>query len=824
MLISKTWLKKYVPAIETISDEQIASKLTSTLAEVESVTKVGEELNRLVAGKVESVEKHPNADKLNVCQVDVGFSKLQIVCGAPNVKAGEMVVVCLEGGSVINSKTGEPFAIKRAKIRDIESQGMICSEKELGISDEHQGILILTGNYKPGDEIDALLKDSIFEIENKSLTHRGDCFSHLGIAREIAAIFDLDFLEPGKPQDPIQTETRPLEISIETDNCQQFTAITMTNVAVEPSPFWLKNVLKNIGVRPVNNVVDISNYVMHDLGQPVHIYDYKTIYDNKLIARQARKGETLSAINNETYTLTDEDIVITDNREIQGLAGIMGGKRSEVTENTTDIIIEVAEFTGSTILKSSRHHGLTTDASVRFSKGVDPDYVETVLKVVTHLVGDLAHGEVSSEILKVGVDPKPEKEIELNLQDVKRVSGESIETETILIYLERLGLTVNNRQQIKTTDNFITAPRIINVTVPRRRRDLKEAVDLTEEIVRLYGYDKITPVYPVHDLKANFINPVTKINRRLRKLMLRLGFEELQNYSVISNETKDLMHLKDRQLLRITNAISPELNYLRSSLIPTLVEAFRKNSSHFDRFKVFELGRIIDNYEYTEEKIPNQPWHIGIMWAEKGTAESIKNGENFKRMKTVLVELLKGLGAKEDEIIWQGYKSQDNLALEDSLHPYRRSTLVVNGIVMGIIAEISPLISSKFADTNTRLVISELNTNALISFTEGNTFQYKEIDRQPQQIRDLSFWLKPGASLGQMVNDLRTEINAADPELEIVSISIIDEYSEGDKQSMTLRLVLQPKQSKFTKEQVNAIIDPIAQKISKHYKLGLRDN
>lgn len=824
MLISKTWLRKYIPDIDLVEDEKIASKLTSTLAEVEAIIKVGQELDKLVAGKVLSVEKHPQADKLNLTQVDVGHTTLPIVCGATNVKVDEMVVVCLEGGRVINAKTNQPMSVSKTEIRGVESQGMICSERELGISDQHEGILILPASYKPGDEIDALLKDTIFEIENKSLTHRGDCFSHLGLARELAAIFDLEFVAPNQPEDPIQTETKPLEIRVETSKCSQFLAITMTNVSVADSPFWLKHVLKSIGVRSINNVVDISNYVLHDLGQPVHIYDYSQINDNKLIVREARTGESFSALDNNKYSLNAADLVVSDNKQIHGLAGIIGGKTSEVTSQTTDIIIEVALFDSTAILKSSRQHGISSDAAVRFSKGTDPEILEAVIKTVSHLVGDLAGAEVGSEILKIGTELPPRRQLDFNLQAVKRLSGETIETEAMLVYLERLGLSILNRQQIKTAEPIITAPRIATVEIPSRRRDLREPVDLIEEIVRLHGYDKLTPVYPIHELKATPLNPVTKINRKLRKLLLRLGLDEMQNYSFISNNTKELLNLKERQLLKITNAISPELNYVRNSLVASLFQTYQHNAHITPTFKAFELGRIVDNYEYTEEQIPQQPWKLGLMLAAEYDKQASAEGQGLKELKQILTELLIGLNLQVADISWREYLPQDNLFLEDTLHPYRRASLVVAGNTLGVIGEISPLISDQVATSQTRLIVAELDVKALLLLNETTAFEFEEISRQPQQIRDLSLWVAEDIAIGDLIAQLRTEINTSQADFQTSKISVIDEYREENRQSITIRLQIQPLESTLTKEQVNTSLTPIFARVAKTYRAEIRKN
>jgi phenylalanyl-tRNA synthetase beta chain len=826
MLISKNWLEKYIPEIGNIEDSEIAEKFTAKLAEVESIEYVGKDLDKLVVGVVESVEKHPKADKLKVCQVDVGFDKVQIVCGASNVSAKQHVVVCLPGGSVLDAKTGEKVGIEKAELRGVESNGMICSEKELGISEEHEGIMVLGNNYQQGQEIDDLIKDTIFEIENKSLTHRGDCFSHLGIARELAAILDIDFEPPQPATDPIQTESLPIEISVETDKCSRFAAITIKGVEVQESPFWLKSVLKSIGMRPVNNIVDISNYMMHDLGQPIHIYDYKKIKDNKLIAREARKGEKIKAINENTYTANEGDIVIADNNSLQGIAGIIGSLHSEVEDETEDIVIECALFDTTSILKTARQLGVNTDASVRFSKGVDPEMTLEVLKTTANLVTDLAGGEIGSEILDINREDgeTEERTISLDLQEVKKLTGETIETEEMLVYMERLHLQIKNRNNISTSENVVTVPKVVEVIVPPRRRDLDDSVDLIEEITRIHGYEKITPVAPEGDLKAEPANQISRIRRNLNSLLVALDYEENVGYSFISEETKQALNLPKRKLLKIENAISPELKYVRNSIAISLLEAYAKNNNKQSQLKLFEFGRIVDNYNYTEEGIPEQPWHLGLLSAVENEEQESKYGITVKHTKSEVMALIEGLGIDTGELRWQAYEKKDNVFLEEMVHPYRCSTLVDNdGSVIAIVAEVSPLIIRAMLDNDVRVVVGELEVNKLQELQKNKAKSFSPVANLPAITRDLSFWIDEENVVGKMVNKLQSEIEQSKIEVRPL-IWVSDEYSnEENRLSITISIKLQPTKTTLTREETTAVIDKAAKRLEQNYKVEYRN-
>ncbi len=835
MLISKGWLKKFIPDIVSYDDEVVAEKLTQSLAEVEQVVRVGYELEKLVCGKVLEVKKHPKADKLKVCNVDVGTKKLQIVCGANNVAKDQKVVVCLEGGSVISPENGEKYKIKAAKLRGIESQGMICSEKELGISDEHKGILVLPESFEIGEEFDDYLRDSVFEIENKSLTHRGDCFSHLGIARELSAILDIDFLAPEDNTKLIATEVLPAEIQVETKNCTRFYGVTIKGIEVTQSPLWLKLMLTKIGITPVNNIVDLTNYIMHDLGQPMHAYDYDKIEDNKLIIRDARKGEKLQAINHKKYTLDKDDIVITDAKKIQSIAGIMGSTTSEVDESTTNVLLEAAVFDPVQILKTSRKQGIRSEAGIRFSKGVDVTKTKNALEECANLIVEMTQADIASEVLEIKSEEFKVKELDFDLNLTEEIAGTEIDTEQMLIFLQRLGIEVVNRNEIDVTNTSqINVPVIAKLRIPTWRRDLNIPEDIVEEIVRIFGYNNIEP--RLLDVKSEFnkLPEIGNLNRKVRANMLEMGFNEVITYSFISDQLKELFSIKDRQLVKITNAISPELNYFRNSLLPSLIEVYNKNQDNYEDISIFEIGRTVNNYEYNDEKIPEQHWKLGVL---KSTQAAANNRKVYLEFKGMIEKLLEMLGFAITDYKWEVFKPEKSVFFENSFHEYRASNLTIKGEIIGGLGEVDPFVVEKITKKHVKIFFSQIDLKKLLEIHNKKLEESRdavEVDLLPSVKRDLSFWIKERQKLGEIFDELHEMTIKSAKQIKIKP-EIMDEYfaeeddkkkkntvQKDQKRSVTFSLEIQPKKDTLTDEEANKIIDEIIDHLTKKFAINLR--
>ena len=826
MYISKKWLKKYVPDIDSLSNDFLANKLTNSLAEVEGVALLGDKLERIVSGEIKSIKKHPDSEKLSVCIVNIGSEELQIVCGASNVAENAKVAVCLPEGSVYNPQTGERVHISATKIKGISSNGMLCSEKELSIGDDHSQILILPENYEVGLDLDDTFKDTVFEIENKSLTHRGDCFSHLGVAREIAAICDIEFNELTTENIIPQTEALPLEVEIDADNCNRFTVVTIKGVKVAPSPLWLKLALRSIGQRSINNIVDITNYLMHDSGQPLHTYDYRKIRDNKLIVRNARAGEKISAIDHKSYVLSDGNLLITDNDKVQNIAGIIGSEGSAVGEGTTDIILEAANFNPQNILATTRSLGIRSEAGVRNSKGVDLALTRNIITKAVELILDIAGGDVASEILDVINNPAEALTVKLDLLSVNRIAGVNVPLEDIVIYLERLGILVKNRSALSLVSAQINVPMVAELDIPSWRKDLNTPQDIAEEVIRIFGYDQILPRLPLRPTGANPATQFQKTYRRVGEILLRLGYDEVINYSFISKRHEDIFNLKRRQLLEVKNALSPELNYFRNSLIPGIVETFYKNIKLASSRDIFEIGRIIDNYSYTAEQIPLQPFTLAMLSGYTITGKDLPADSALKldEFKGVVESLLHALALQQIEIEFKTYGEQDRLALSGLVHPYRAASIMIKNKNIGVVAEIDPRVTQKLGTESTHIFVCELNLELLAELLNTVEIEFKPISNLPAVARDISLWISPKLELGSLESFIRSQAAVISDSGEFeLNLELLGEFHKSDNErSATFRLSIQPMQKTITDREANLVLEEILKKVRGKFRVTIR--
>jgi phenylalanyl-tRNA synthetase beta chain len=829
MKISKNWLQRYLPEIKNVDDSTIAVSLTQSLAEVEGYEIVGGELKDLVVGRIEELEKHPDADKLRVAKVDTGDRIRTIVCGAPNINKGDHVIVCLPGGSVINPETGEAHEINQSKIRGVESEGMICSEKELGISNDHSGVIILPASRRPGEEIDDEIKDTVFEIENKSLTHRGDCFSHQGIAREIGAILNMTFLPQTFDTEVLQTESLPLEVEVQTAKAERFSALTIKGVKIGPSPLWLKIALSRIGVATINNVVDITNYVMFDLGQPLHAYDYRKISQNKLIVREAKSGEKMEAINGKEYELMEGDIVITDGKSIQDIAGIMGAKDSEISESTEDVILEAAIFNNTQILQTSRRLGLVSDASIRMSKHPDMSRNTDVLTRAAELIVELTEGEIASETLVINSVEPELKVLEFDIQDLARKIGKDIPLEDSITILQKLGIEVDRHNLQAENRNLIGVPQVVKLTIPSWRQDINIAEDIVEEVARVYGYNLIEPRLPTRDLSATDLTSLQKLIRSARRRAIELGFSEVYTYSFISEDFKQTFELEERKLIEIKNAISPELKYVRNSLAPSLVEAYQKNLNwgKLANLKLMEISQIADNYDYYENNnanMPRQDWQMGLLTAS--TEE--QSVENMLSLKGYIQETLKTLGAEDNELNWAEFEESVHYHVNNFLHPARRASLKLNGEVIAWLGEINPLISRKL-NVKERLCLAQLNLSKLDQLLVKREKSYKQISNLPIVRRDVTISMNSKYKVGDVLTELRSELNAAVDKFTTDStntvtanVEYVTSFAKDDSNSLTFALSLTPYEQTLKREEVNSIIDQALAPVLKKFQAEVK--
>jgi phenylalanyl-tRNA synthetase beta chain len=804
MYISHSWLKKYLPNIDDLTPDTISEALTGTLAEVEKYELVRDKLTKVFCGEIVEVDKMENSNKLTICKVDIGDTINTIICGAPNVKKGLKVAVCLPGGTVYNAHSkieNDIFTIEEKPMLGVTSQGMICSPKELGLYDNHDIIIELESELKVGTDLVPLLKDVVYEIENKSLNHRPDCFSHLGIARELSAILNINLTE--SKAEPILAYTNNLPISIdvkvEDQFCPRFMGLTLSDVVIKQSPLWLQSLLTAIGMRPINNVVDITNYIMFDKGQPMHAYDYDKISGHKLIIRQAKEGEMLHALNDKKYKLNKDMVVVADDTKIQDLAGIMGGKDSEVSDSTTKVVLEAANFNMYNIRRTSRELGLRSEASTRYEKGQDPNNCSVALKSAIELLLDLTNSEIASELIDIYSSPRNEKLITFDTLNVKRFLGIELSKSEIINIFTQLQLGVTSPNEAGTE---------IEVTIPTFRNDLNIQNDLLEEIARIYGYARIIPTLPKRDLAAVNSNSISVLSRRINNHLVNIGVDEVLSYSFVNPVFYEKLGLNTKKCLQIQNPISPELSLFRTSIVPSLLSITQLNSKKYDAINIFEINRIVEK-ELDKEGIHNQPRRVAVLNYDKNSQGL------FLNTKGILESLLEELSIRVE------YKKIDNkdLTLYPITHKYRSAGIYAGDMLIGIIGEISPK------------TMNALSLKGNISFFELDFDQilvlyrklknYSHLSIYPEVYRDLSYWVETKVQYSEFID----AINSINSSL-IKSVNLVDVFvdvTNADRKGITFSLVIQSQEKTLSEDEINKLIDEITSKIKKEVKSTLRD-
>ena len=628
MNVTLNWLKTYIDF--EFSPSELADRLTMLGIEVESIKQLGAELEGVVVGSVGSIKPHPNADKLVLCQVDVGETEeLQIVCGAPNVREGMLAPVATIGATLPIGLT-----IKRAKLRGETSLGMLCSEKELGLSEDAAGLMELPTDTPLGTSLsEALgLDDVVFELE--ITPNRPDCLSLIGVAREIRAETGNALKLPQVDCNEDETDIREMtSVTIEApDLCPRYAARVIRGVKVGQSPAWLQHRLESVGVGVINNIVDITNFVLMEYGQPLHAFDYHKLTENRIVVRRAAAGENITTLDEIARELTSDMLVIADAEKPVALAGIMGGYDSEITETTSDVLLESAYFNPSSIRATAKALGVSTEASYRFERGADPGIVPAALDRATQLIAELAGGSICKGIVDVYPGEQPLRQIQLRPERVNFILGTAIEVTEMVQILRHLGFDIEeSRPEVAPTgtkkdrdsevaptgtkkdcDSEVaptgakkdrdpevapTEESVLQVTVPTFRSDITREIDLIEEIARVYGYDNIPTTLPKGDIPVPVPNPSTEVHKRIKHFLLAAGMMEAINYSFCDPNCFDKIRFAVddplRDALKLRNPLSPEMSVLRTTLIPSLLENTQHNRNHqIDTIALFEIGNV----------------------------------------------------------------------------------------------------------------------------------------------------------------------------------------------------------------------------------------
>lgn len=593
MNISLNWLKDYID-LDGISLNEILDKLTIIGLEVEEVINQRASFNKIIVGYVKEKGKHPNADKLSVCKVEDGKNVYDVVCGAPNVEKGQKVVFAQIGAIIPNGG----FEIRKAKIRGEKSEGMICSESELEISENHDGIMVLDESAQVGQNISEYfgLDDVIIDV---AITpNRSDALSHIGIARDLAAVFGKDVKLPKITlieSDESAHNLASIEIENLTD-CPRYSGKVVTGVEIKDSPKWMQQRLKNIGLRPINNIVDVTNYVLHEFGQPLHGFDLDTLAEKKIIVKSATKGEKFVTLDSKERELDEDDLMICDGEKSVAIAGVMGGENSEVNPNTKNVLIESAYFRPSAVRKTSKKLGLSTDASYRFERGTDPNITFIAAERAAQLIAETSGGKVAKGVIDVYPQIIPARKVLLRFSRISKILGYEIPKEEVKAIFSDLGMEVNS-----------VSDEEISITVPTSRHDIEREIDLIEEVARIYGYDKIPNVEKVSITLDDKIDQ-SAFNDNLRQILTGLGFNEIITNSLLSDQIAN----KFGNGVGILNPQSSEMSFLRTSLIPGALNTLSKNINVKEKdLCLFEMGKVFnksneDNIKSFDDFVENE--------------------------------------------------------------------------------------------------------------------------------------------------------------------------------------------------------------------------
>ncbi|HEK6764109.1 TPA: phenylalanine--tRNA ligase subunit beta [Staphylococcus aureus] len=784
MLISNEWLKEYVTNDDSVSN--LAERIARTGIEVDDLIDYTKDIKNLVVGFVKSKEKHPDADKLNVCQVDIGEDEpVQIVCGAPNVDAGQYVIVAKVGGRLPGG-----IKIKRAKLRGERSEGMICSLQEIGISSNYipksfeSGIYVFSESQVPGtDALQALyLDDQVMEFD---LTpNRADALSMIGTAYEVAALYNTKMTKPETTSNELELSANDeLTVTIENeDKVPYYSARVVHDVTIEPSPIWMQARLIKAGIRPINNVVDISNYVLLEYGQPLHMFDQDAIGSQQIVVRQANEGEKMTTLDDTERELLTSDIVITNGQTPIALAGVMGGDFSEVKEHTSNIVIEGAIFDSVSIRHTSRRLNLRSESSSRFEKGIATEFVDEAVDRACYLLQTYANGKVLKDRVSSGELGAFITPIDITADKINRTIGFDLSQNDIVTIFNQLGFDT------EINDDVIT------VQVPSRRKDITIKEDLIEEVARIYGYDDIPSTLPVFEkVTSGQLTDRQYKTRMVKEVLEGAGLDQAITYSLVSKEDATAFAMQQRQTIDLLMPMSEAHASLRQSLLPHLIEAASYNVARKNKdVKLFEIGNVF--FANGEGELPDQVEYLsGIL-----TGDYVVNQWQGKK-ETVDFYLAKGVVDRVSEKL--NLEFSYRRADIDGLHPGRTAEILLENKVVGFIGELHPTLA---ADNDLkRTYVFELNFDALMAVSVGY-INYQPIPRFPGMSRDIALEVDQNIPAA----DLLSTIHAHGGNI-LKDTLVFDVYQgehlEKGKKSIAIRLNYLDTEETLTDERVSKV-------------------
>lgn len=794
-----SWIKEMVPGLDCTPAEYMdAMTLSGTKAE--SAQYFDKNLDKIVVGRINKIERHPDADKLVICQVqiDEDGKEIQIVTGAPNAFEGAVVPVVLDGGRVAcdhsGNKPGEGFVIKAGKLRGVDSAGMMCSIDELGRDKtyypeaDEEGLYIFN-KIEGGSELklgsDALiplgLRDALVEYEVTS--NRVDCFGIEGIAREAAATFRKEFKPPviketgnaEKAEDFISVEIKDKEL------CKRFVARVVKNVKIAPSPLWMQRKLSAVGIRPINNIVDITNYVMTELSQPMHAYDIDTIDERRIVVERAANGEKFTTLDGVERELDDTVLLIKDGKKAVGIAGIMGGENSKINEGLNTVLLEAACFDGTNIRLSSKKIGLRTDASGKFEKGLHPETALLAMNRACTLIEEIGAGEVACGVVDVYPVKEGDREVEFDLDACNRLLGTSISLEEAREYFDRLGIKINDDLK--------------SVVVPYFRQDLLRNADLAEELARFFGYDKIPTTLPSGESTAGGETFGMEIEGKARELAEQFGFCEGMTFSFESPKVFDRLLLpldaKEREAIEIKNPLGEDYSIMRTQIINGMLTSLGTNSARRNKnVRLYEISNI-----YLAKKLPLEDYPE----ERKQFCLGMYGEGDFFVLKGVIEEFLYKVGMKK-------LPSYNADAGKTFLHPGRQAQIIYEDTVVGYFGEVHPLVQEAYGIAE-RTYVANIDLSVICK-KANFTVKYEGIAKFPSVVRDISLVMDKSLTAGEIEKIIRSESGAILESLELFDI-YEGERIGADKKSMAYSITFRNKEKTLEESEISAVMDKI---------------
>lgn len=802
MQISLNFIKKYTDI--NLNLNELVNKMNNYGLPVDEIIEKKCEVSNVYVAQILDIQKHPNADKLSLCKVTDGKNTYSVVCGAKNIKVNDIVPLAIDGAHLPGN-----IVIKKTTIRGIESEGMLCSAKELGISDDSTGILILNSEKnKIGEPFIPFESDIILNID--ITPNRSDLFCATGIARLLSSILNKKFYYPDFKikKDFVDNKldiNKELKVKlIDKEKCLRYAVRLIKGVKIAESPSWLKETLLSCGIRPINNIVDITNYVLLELNQPLHAFDYNKLAEHTIIVRRAEKNEEILALNEKKYTLTDDDLVIADARQPIAIAGVMGGEHFSIDSSTTDIVLECAYFNPSSIRKTTRRHFISSDSSQRFEKGIDINNVINAMNRAVKLIVEIAGGKVSKNYIDIYPLKYKTKKIKVRFERINKILGTNLKNKKILKLIKQLHL-----KPVGITSNSFS------IVVPSYRIDLKEEIDIIEDIAQIYGYDKIPLTLPVSEISIGEEIPIESFNKSIRTIMTTFGFSEVKNYSFLNDNLNN--HLLKNEKLNIENAVklqnpfNEEESYLKTTLIPDLLKNYIYNYNNGNHN--IHLFEIASTYSINNGNFKQTPF-LGAISGGFIIEPSFNHNKfvsDFYFLKSIINNILDFL--KTNKLV--EYK---NISLNENFFDYHCNILLNNEII-GILGQIKKDIIYENKIKN-NIFYFELNLEKLFKYY-NKKIKYQKFSTFPYVKRDLSIIVKNDIPLSDVEKNIYESGQSLIKNIRLYDLYYGEQIPEGCK-SFTFSIIFQASDRTLSESEINDIMNNIINNLKTKLSAELR--